>query len=202
MGTILGVGVGIVAAPRRNSIVDYVASVISTLGLTVPVFVVAMLLILFFAVWLGWLPASGWGKPERWILPIIAYSLVPMATCARFARSAMLDTLNQPFVTVLRAKGLSETRLIFVHVLRNSALPMVTVFLPMFVGTVTGSIFVESIFRVPGLGSFFVSSIQNRDYPMEMALRLLITLMFCIAFLISDLLYMLLNPRIRHGGKN
>ena len=111
----------------------------------------------------------------------------------------MLDTLNRPFVTALRAKGLSERRIIFQHVLRNSAIPMVAVFLPMFIGTATGSIFVEAMFRVPGLGSYFVSSIENRDYPLEMALVLMVTLMFCFAYLISDICYAWLNPRIRFG---
>ena len=108
--------------------------------------------------------------------------------------------MSQPFVTVLRAKGLSERRIIFQHVLRNAALPMVTVFLPMFIGTATGSIFVEAMFRVPGLGAYFVSSINLRDYPLEMALILMITMMFCIAYLLSDIAYALLNPRIRFGG--
>ena len=111
----------------------------------------------------------------------------------------MLDTLNRPFVTALRAKGLSETRIVFQHVLCNSAIPMVTVFLPMMIGTATGSIFVEAMFRVPGLGSYFVSSIENRDYPLEMALILMVTLMFCVAYLISDIAYAWLNPRIRLG---
>ena len=113
----------------------------------------------------------------------------------------MLDTLNRPFVTALRAKGLSETRIIFQHVLRNSAIPMVTVFLPMFIGTATGSIFVEAMFRVPGLGAYFVSSIENRDYPLEMALLLMVTLMYCVAYLLSDIAYALLNPRIRVEGR-
>ncbi len=126
---------------------------------------------------------------------------MPLATYARYARSAMLDTLNKPFVTVLRAKGLSERRIIFQHVLRNSAIPMVTIFLPMFVGIATGSIFVEAMFRVPGLGAYFVSSIDKRDYPLEMALMLLITMLFCISYLVSDVLYALLNPRIRIDGR-
>lgn len=201
IGAPLGILLGIAAALRRNSLVDYVASAFATLGLTVPVFVTSMLLILVFAVWLNWLPASGWGEPQRWILPIAAYATIPMATYARYTRSAMLDTLNKPFVTVLRAKGLSERRIIFTHVLRNSAIPMVTVFLPMFIGTATGSIFVEAMFRVPGLGSYFVSSIRTRDYPLEMALMLMLTVMFCLAYLISDILYGWLNPRIRHGGR-
>lgn len=199
IGAPLGILLGMAAALNRNSWIDYLASGLSTLGLTVPVFVISMLLILVFAVWLNWLPASGWGKPERWILPIIAYAAIPLATYARYTRSAMLDTINRPFVTALRAKGLSETRIIFQHVLRNSAIPMVTVFLPMLIGTATGSIFVEVMFRIPGLGSYFVSSIENRDYPLEMALMLMITLFYCISFLISDIAYAWLNPRIRLG---
>jgi ABC-type dipeptide/oligopeptide/nickel transport system permease component len=188
------------AALRRNTWVDYLASAFATLGLTIPVFVISMALILVFSVWLNWLPASGWGKPRAWILPVIAYAAIPMATYARYTRSAMLDVLTKPFVTVLRAKGLSERRIIFQHVLRNAALPMVTVFLPMFIGTATGSIFVEAMFRVPGLGAYFVSSIELRDYSLEMALILMITMMFCLAYLISDIVYALLNPRIRVGG--
>jgi len=199
IGATLGVLIGMAAALKRNSWIDYLASGLSVLGLTIPVFVISMMLILIFAVWLGWLPASGWGKPERWVLPIVAYAAIPLATYARYTRSAMLDTLNRPFVTALRAKGLSEGRIIFQHVLRNSAIPMVTVFLPMFIGTATGSIFVEAMFRIPGLGSYFVSSIENRDYPLEMALVLMVTVGICFAYLISDIAYAWLNPRIRLG---
>jgi ABC-type dipeptide/oligopeptide/nickel transport system permease component len=201
IGAPLGILLGLAAGLNRNSWIDYLASAFSTLGLTVPVFVTSMLLILVFAVWLNWLPASGWGKPERMILPIIAYAAIPIATYARYTRSAVLDTLSRPFVTVLRAKGLSERRIIFQHVMRNAAIPLVTVFLPMFIGTATGSIFVEAMFRVPGLGAYFVSSIENRDYPLEMALMLMITVMFCLAYLISDLAYAVLNPRIRVSGE-
>lgn len=201
IGAPLGILLGMAAALRRNTWVDYLASAFATLGLTIPVFVTSMLMILIFAVWLGWLPASGWGKPEKWILPIAAYATIPMATYARYTRAAMLDVLMKPFVTVLRAKGLSERRILFQHVLRNAALPMVTVFLPMFIGTATGSIFVEAMFRVPGLGAYFVSSINTRDYALEMSLILMITTMFCIAYLLSDLAYALLDPRIRGGRK-
>lgn len=201
IGAPLGILLGIAAALRRNTWVDYLASATATIGLTVPVFVTSMLLILVFAVWLDWLPASGWGAPINWVLPVTAYATIPLATYARYTRSAMLDTLNRPFVTVLRAKGLSERRIVYGHVLRNSAIPMVTVFLPMFIGTATGSIFVEAMFRVPGLGSYFVSSIRTRDYPLEMALMLMLTVMFCLAYLVSDIIYALLDPRIRQGGK-
>ncbi|HEV7344437.1 MAG TPA: ABC transporter permease [Devosia sp.] len=202
IGAPLGILLGMAAALNRNTWIDYIASVFATLGLTIPVFVTAMLLILIFAVWLNWLPASGWPDPERWILPVACYATIPLATYARYTRSAMLDTMSRPFVTVLRAKGLSERRIVFQHVLRNSAIPLVTVFLPMFIGTATGSIFVEAMFRVPGLGAYFVSSIQQRDYPLEMALMLMITFMYCIAYLLSDLVYALINPRIRVGGSS
>jgi ABC-type dipeptide/oligopeptide/nickel transport system permease component len=201
VGAPLGILLGIAAALNRNTWVDYLASALATLGLTIPVFVTSMILILVFAVWLDWLPASGWGEPRRWVLPVVAYATIPLATYARYTRSAMLDTLQKPFVTVLRAKGLSERRIVYGHVLRNSAIPMVTVFLPMFIGTATGSIFVEAMFRVPGLGSYFVSSIRTRDYPLEMALMLMLTVMFCLAYLVSDILYAWLDPRIRTGGR-
>mgnify|MGYP003319890718 FL=1 len=201
IGAPIGIALGLIAAIKRNSFIDYFTSAISTLGLTVPVFVISMLLILVFSVWLEWLPASGWGEPKKWILPITAYAAIPMATYARYTRSAILDTLNKPFVTVLRAKGLSERKILFRHVIKNSAIPLVTVFLPMFIGTATGSIFVEAMFRVPGLGAYFVSSIENKDYPLEMSLLLMITVMFCFAYFIADLIYALLNPRIRLGNK-
>ena len=202
IGAPLGILLGIAAALNRNTVVDYIASALATLGLTIPVFDISTLLILVFAVWLKWLPASGWGEPKRWILPILAYAAVPLASYARYARSAVLDTLNKPFVTVLRAKGLSERQVIFQHVLRNSAIPMVTIFLPMFVGIATGSIFVEKMFRVPGLGAYFVSSIDKRDYPLEMALMLMIIGLYSISYLLADVLYALLNPRIRLDGRD
>jgi len=200
IGAPLGILLGMAAALRRNSWVDYLASAVATLGLTIPVFIISTGLILVFAVWLHWTPASGWGEPKRWILPIMAYAAVPLATYARYARSTMLDVLNKPFVSVLRAKGLSERKIIFQHVLRNAAIPMVTIFPAMFVGIATGSIFVEAMFRVPGLGAYFVSSIDKRDYPLEMALMLLISAMYSLSYLMADILYAVLNPRIRVGG--
>ena len=201
IGAPLGILLGMAAALRRNSWVDYLASAIATLGLTIPVFIISTGLILVFAVWLHWTPASGWGEPKRWILPIMAYAAVPLATYARYARSTMLDVLNKPFVSVLRAKGLSERKIIFQHVLRNAAIPMVTIFPAMFVGIATGSIFVEAMFRVPGLGAYFVSSIDKRDYPLEMALMLLISALYSISYLVADILYALLNPRIQIKGR-
>jgi len=197
LGTPLGILLGITAALRRNSPLDYTASFISTLGITVPIYVISLGLMLIFGVWLKWLPTQGWGSPRAWILPVVAYSIVPIAQFARFTRSSVLDILNRQFVTVLRAKGLSERDIILRHVMKNAAIPMVTIFFPMFIGIVTGSIFVEKMFRIPGLGNYFVSSISKRDYPMEMALILLLTLLVGIAYILTDIIYAYLNPRIR-----
>ena len=160
IGTPIGILLGTAAALRRNSLVDYGASFVSTLGITIPVYVVALMLMLIFGVWLNWLPTKGWGSPQACILPVAAYSVGSIAGFARFTRSSMLDILNQPFVTVLRAKGLPESQVIFRHVLKNAAIPVVTIFFPTFIMTATGSIFVEKMFRVPGLGHYFVSSIE------------------------------------------
>jgi ABC-type dipeptide/oligopeptide/nickel transport system permease component len=202
IGTPLGILLGIAAAKNRNSWIDYLASVISTLGITVPIYVISLLLMLVFGVWLDWLPTTGWGSPEKWILPIAAYSIVPIATFARYTRSAMLDAYNRQFVTVLRAKGLSEFNITVKHVLKNAAIPMVTIFFPMFIGIATGSIFVEKMFRIPGLGNYFVSSIYKRDYPLEMALILILTLMVGVAYFVTDIIYAYLDPRIRFQDKN
>ncbi len=197
LGTPIGILLGAAAALRRNSWVDYGASLVSTLGITVPIYVVALMLMLVFCVWLDWLPTKGWGSPEAWILPVTAYAIGSIAAFARFTRSSMLDVLERPFVTVLRAKGLPEHQVVFRHVLKNAAIPVATIFFPTLILTATGSIFVEKMFRVPGLGYYFVSSIDKRDYPMEMALVLLLTLLVGIAYILTDIAYALLNPRVR-----
>lgn len=202
VGTPLGMLLGLIAALRRNRPIDYIASGISTLGMTVPVYVVSLVLMLVFGVWLKWLPTSGWGKPINWILPVTAYSVVPLATFARYTRSAVLDILNKPFVTVLYAKGLPFRLILFKHVLRNASIPIITIFFPVFIGITTGSIFVEQMFRVPGLGSYFVTSIQKRDYPLEMALILLLTVLVGVAYIVTDVAYHLLNPRMRIRGES
>ncbi|MFA5111669.1 MAG: ABC transporter permease [Desulfobaccales bacterium] len=200
IGTPLGMLLGILAALRRNRPIDYFASGLSTLGMTVPVYVISLMLMLVFGVWLKWLPTSGWGTPVNWILPVTAYAVTPLAIFARYTRSAVLDTLNKPFVTVLYAKGLPFRMILFKHILRNAAIPMITIFFPVLIGITTGSIFVEQMFRVPGLGSYFVTSIQKRDYPLEMALILLLTLLVGVAYIITDLAYYFLNPRTRVKG--
>ncbi len=198
----LGTTLGVVAAMRQNTWVDYTVSFIAALGLVVPNFVVALWLILFFSVYLGWLEPGGWGKPQHYIMPVIAYSLTPMALVARYTRSSILEVLRSDHVRTARAKGLSERRVMTWHVGRNALIPFVTILLPEIPNILTGSIFIEAAFRIPGLGRFFVTSTQTRDYPMILALVLIIAVLWGITYIITDILYTLLDPRIRLGGRS
>lgn len=196
----VGIGLGILSAVRRNSWLDYLTTLLSTFGITVPVYVISMMLILLFAVWLRLLPTGGWGGYREIIMPAIAYSFFPLGTIARYTRSSVLEVLNRPFVTTLKAKGVSPTRIVLKHVMRNAAIPLLTISLPMLTGIMTGSIFVEQIFRAPGLGRYFVSSILTRDYPLMMTLILLVTVLLGATYMITDILYAWVDPRIRIGG--
>lgn len=201
----LGSALGVVAALRRNTWLDYLVSLGATLGLVLPSFVVAIWLILVFGVRLGWFPTGGWsgelGRPSEYVLPVIAYSLAPTALVARYTRASLLETLRADHVRTARAKGLSERRVLLAHVARNSLIPFVTVLLPEIPNILTGSIFIEAAFRLPGLGRFFVTSTFTRDYPMIMALVLLVAALWGVTYLLTDLLYTLLDPRIRLAGR-
>ncbi|MBA2278423.1 MAG: ABC transporter permease [Chloroflexia bacterium] len=197
----LGTVLGFIAALRQNSWLDYTVSFGATLGLVVPNFVVALWLLLFFSVYLGWLDPGGWGEPQHYIMPVVAYALAPMALVARYTRSSILEVLRADYVRTARAKGLAERRVLAWHVGRNALIPFVTILLPEIPNILTGSIFIESVFRIPGLGRFFVTSTQSRDYPMILALVLLIAVLWGITYLITDILYTILDPRIRLGGR-
>jgi ABC-type dipeptide/oligopeptide/nickel transport system permease component len=198
----LGSLMGYIAAKRQNGWVDYAVSFLATLGICVPNFVVAMWLLLFFSVYLGWLEPGGWGKPQHYIMPVIAYSLAPMSLVARYTRSCILEVMRSDHVRTARAKGLSETRVMIWHVCRNALIPFVTVLVPQIPDILTGSIFIEATFRIPGLGRFFVTSTQSRDYPMILALVLLIAVLWGITYIVTDLVYTFLDPRIRLGGRS
>jgi ABC-type dipeptide/oligopeptide/nickel transport system permease component len=194
---ILGTTMGIIAAKKQNSWIDYIVSFGSTLGIVLPNFVVAMWLILFFSIYLGWLDPGGWGKPQHYIMPVIAYSLAPMALVARYTRSCILEVMRSDYVRTARAKGLSEGRVMVWHIGRNALIPFITILLPEIPNVLTGSIFIESVFRIPGLGRFFVTSTQARDYPMILALVLMIAVLWGVTYIITDILYTVLDPRIR-----
>jgi peptide/nickel transport system permease protein len=198
----LGSLLGFIAAVRQNSWADYLVTTFGTLGLTVPNFVIATWLILIFSVRLDWLPTGGWGEPQHYVMPVVAYCLAPMGLVARFTRVALLEVLGADYVRTARAKGLGERTVLLRHAARNALIPCVTVLLPEIPNILTGSIFIESVFRVPGIGRFFVSSTLSRDYPMILALTLLIAALWGVTYLITDLLYTVLDPRIRLTGSS
>lgn len=198
----VGFLLGLLAASRQNSWIDYAASTTSALGLTVPNFVIAVWLILLFAVQLKWLPTGGWGEWYHFIMPVIALGLVPMALTARYTRNSILDVSRLDFIRTARSKGLSGRQVLWRHTLRNALIPLVTILAPQILNLVTGTIFIETIFRVPGLGKFFVTSILRRDYPMIMATMLLVAVLWSLAYLLTDLIYTVIDPRVRLGGKS
>jgi ABC-type dipeptide/oligopeptide/nickel transport system permease component len=160
--------------------------------------VIAIWLILLFAVQLRWLPTGGWsGDWRTWIMPMIALGVGPMGIAARYTRAGVVETLSADYIRTARAKGLRELSVVLRHALKNALIPMITVLGPMIPNLITGTVFVESIFRIPGLGRFFVSSVFERDYPMIMAVMLLVAATWGIVYLITDVLYTIIDPRVR-----
>jgi len=214
MTVVLAFGVGMllgtIAAYRRGSWIDTAVTFMSMLGTTLPNFVVALWLILVFAYGLKLLPPGGWNEPndwlipgvfsKDWILPVLAYALLPMALVARYTRASMVDAFNSDYVRTARAKGLRDRTILTRHVLKNAAIPMVTALGPIIPDLITGAIFIETVFRIPGLGKYFVTSTFNRDYPMIMALMFLIALLWGVTYIVTDVLYAVLDPRVRLGG--
>lgn len=192
---LVGIVLGAVAALRRNKVIDKVIMVITTAFVSMPSFIVGSFLLLLFAVHLGWLPANG-AASGGLILPVITLALYPMAYITRLTRSSMLDVLGQDYIRTARAKGVSGGKIIFGHALKNSLIPVLTYFGPMLAFIVTGSMVVEQIFAVPGIGRQFVSSIQNRDYTMIMGTTIFLAALIVIMNLITDILYKVVDPRI------
>ena len=192
---IIGIVLGAVAALRRNTILDKVIMVITTAFVSMPSFIMGSLLLIMFSVKLGWLPANG-AAAGGLILPIITLGLYPMAYITRLTRSSMLDVLGQDYIRTARAKGVSGPKIIFGHALKNSLIPVITYFGPMLAFIVTGSMVVEQIFAVPGIGRQFVSSITNRDYMMIMGTTIFLASLIVIMNLITDILYKVVDPRI------
>jgi len=198
----LGLLAGVLAATRQNSWIDYTATFFSSLGLTIPNFVIAVWLVLLFAVHWKILPTGGWGHWYNYIMPAIALGLAPMALTARYTRTSLLEVKRADYVRTARAKGLSSNQVLWHHSMKNALIPLITILGPQIPNLITGTIFVESIFRIPGLGKFFVTSIFRRDYPMIMGTLLLVALVWSIVYLITDLLYMVVDPRVRLDKKS
>ena len=193
-----GVTLGVLAAVYQNRSWDYLSVTVATIGVSVPNFVLAVFLIILFSFVIPLFPTGGWDSPRNWVLPTVTLALAPMGIIARFTRASMLDVIRSDYTLTARAKGLAEGPVIFKHALKNALIPIVTLLGPMFAAVGTGSFFVESIFRVPGMGRFFVLSMTGRDYPMIMAVVLTYGVFLAIMNLVVDLAYGALDPRIRY----
>ena len=195
LAVVVGVVLGAVAALRRNTLVDKFIMVLTTAFISMPSFIMGSFLLLFLSVKLGWFPANG-STAAGLVLPVVTLSLSPMANITRLTRSSMLDVLGQDYIRTARAKGVSGKKIIFGHALKNSLIPVLTYVGPMLAFIVTGSMVVEQIFAVPGIGRQFVSSIINRDYTMIMGTTIVLASLIVIMNLVTDILYKVVDPRI------
>ncbi|UXR78871.1 MULTISPECIES: oligopeptide ABC transporter permease [unclassified Staphylococcus] len=202
IGVVLGVVLGVIAATRQNTWVDYLATLISVIAISVPSFVLAVLLQYLFAVKLQWFPVAGWEGVSTAVLPSLALSAVVLATVARYIRAEMIEVLSSDYILLARAKGNSTYAVLFKHALRNALIPVVTILVPMLASILTGTLTIENIFGVPGLGDQFVRSITTNDFSVIMAITLLFSTLFIVSIFLVDVLYGLIDPRIRvQGGK-
>lgn len=195
---LIGCVLGSIAALRQNSWVDYSVIAVATFGITVPNFVVAPLLSLIFGVWLSMLPAGGWSSPESMVLPVITLALPQVAIIARLIRGSMIEALRSDHVRTARAYGLPTRMIVVVHALRAACLPVISYLGPAAAALLTGSVVVETIFGLPGIGRYFVQGALNRDYTLVMGTVIIIAVFVVVFNLIVDLLYAALDPRVRY----
>ena len=201
---VVGVTLGTMAAVRQNGWVDYLSVTIAILFYSMPSFVMGFLLILLFAVWLPnngvdlGFRIGGWEEPIDWVLPTIALGAAPLATLARYTRSTMIEVIRSDFVRTARAKGLTENKVVVRHVMKNSLIPVITLIGPILAAVGTGSFFVEQVFNIPGMGKFFVTSMQVKDQTMILAVVLIYGVFLAAMNLLVDLVYGVVDPRIRY----
>lgn len=196
-GFFIGIAMGVIAALNRNKWPDYLVMFFAILGVTIPVFVLSAILQYVFTVKIQAFPTTGWGKPGHMVLPIIVLSLGTIATYARYMKSNVLEVINQDYILTAQAKGVSSFNVIRKHVLRNAILPAITILGPRIAGIFTGSFVVEKIFGIPGLGFYYVSSINDRDYAMILGTTIFFAALFVVVQLVVDILYGFVDPRIR-----
>jgi peptide/nickel transport system permease protein len=195
---VVGLGLGIAAAMNQGTWIDFTGTAVALFCLAMPSFVFALLLQMVFAVKLGWVPTGGWDSPKQWILPVLANSLGPILILQRYTRVSVADVMRSNYVRTARAKGVPVRRVTFIHIFKNALTPIVTVGGPMLAGLIIGSFFIESIFRIPGIGQFWVTAVQNRDYPLIMATTLAWTAIISFTYLITDLVYAVIDPRVTY----
>ncbi|MDM5316783.1 ABC transporter permease [Fictibacillus sp. b24] len=202
-GTLVGLILGIAAALKHNTFIDYGAMILAVIGIAIPSFVFAGLLQYFVGVKLQWLPVAFWNGPEYHVLPAFSLSVFVIATIARFMRTEMLEILGTDYILMARAKGVNKTSVIIKHCVRNSLIPIITILGPLSIGLITGSLVIENIFAIPGIGEQFVKSIMVNDYPTIMGTTLFFSFLIVIIILVVDILYGVIDPRIRvAGGKS
>jgi oligopeptide transport system permease protein len=194
---IMGIPLGLYAAARHNTWWDSFLMFIANSGVALPSFLVAPILIIIFSFWLKWLPPALWDGPLYYIMPVITLGIRPAAVIARLTRSSVLDVIRSDFIRTAKSKGLSEQVVLYKHVLRNSLIPVLTMSGPLIAGLLSGTFVIEIIFAVPGMGKHFVQSVSNRDYPLILGLTLLYSVILVVANLIVDLLYAIVDPRIK-----
>ena len=201
IAVIFGVGLGVLAATHRNGAFDYLCTLIAMIGVSIPNFVMAIVFIIVFVLGLKVIPyTGGWEHPIDWIMPTLVLSLGPLAVIARYTRSSMIEAIGADYVRTARAKGASERRVMLRHVLKNALIPPLTIMGPLVAAVATGSPFVEIIFRVPGMGRYFIESVLARDYPVIMAVFLFYGVFLQAMNLVVDILYGVVDPRIRFDG--
>ncbi len=194
---VVGIPLGIVAAIRQNKILDRIVMFVSMLGSSIPAYVLAVLLSWGLGVTLHLLPVIGWGEPINYVLPVISLALGPIGTVTKYTRSTLVETLNQEYIKVARAKGGNFFQVTFRHALRNSMIPLITVVGPMVASLTVGTVFVENMFAIPGLGQYYASAAINRDYPMVMATTVVFALLVMGMNLLVDFIHAFLDPRVK-----
>ena len=200
VASVAGIGLGIIAAIRHNTLTDYIAVGISIGAQVLPNFVLAPILVVVFTLWLGWLPGGGWegGEWRYVVMPVIALSTAYMAAIARITRSSMLEVLTSNHIRTARAKGLPESKVVLRHALKPALLPVLSFLGPAFVGMITGSVVVDMYFSTGGIGKSFVDSALNRDYAVMMGVTLLVGILYIVFNLLVDVLYAWIDPKIRY----
>ncbi len=199
LSVVVGIPLGIFAALGHNKPPDYISTGLSIIGIATPSFVLAIMLVVFFSVQLGWFPTGGWKGPQYWVLPTIALAGFPIAVIARYTRASMLEVTRKDYVRTAHSKGLRDQAVVSRHMIRNALIPVVTILGPTLAFLVTGSFIIERIFGIPGVGQFYIESIGTRDYGLLMAMTMLYA--FAVAFLnvVVDVLYAYIDPRIRYS---
>ncbi|TQR33836.1 oligopeptide ABC transporter permease OppB [Campylobacter sp. MIT 99-7217] len=197
---VIGVSIGITAALNQNSILDYCVMAFAMIGVVLPSFIIAPLLVLIFAINLEFLPSGGWnnGDPKFMILPVAALCIAYMAAIARITRGSMIEILHSDFIRTARSKGLSSLRILFKHALKPALIPVVSYLSPAFVGIITGSVVIETLFTIPGVGQLFVNGALNRDYSLVLSLTIIVGALTILFNAIADILYAFLDPKITH----